>query len=810
MFQNITETENTKETLANPKNILANVISKKYIILYILTFMLSQVAMGYSVSPFSIAIIVACVSNEIPIIGVILFSLIGNAITTGAKGTVSFIVILLLFFVSFLIKEPKYNDITKNEKVKLSKRIFFASLIVSLIKVFINQVLIYDILSAICMSIIIVVFYKIFSNSLQVITNYNEKMAFSIEEILGASLLCSIALCALGDLSIFGFCIRNILSIFIVLVLGWKNGILIGTTAGVTIGVTLGIIANSEPMVIAAYAISGMIAGVLNKFGKIGVICGFVLGNIVLSYVASGLAINIILLKEILIAGIALLAVPKNVNLNIENMIGDKKLLPIVGNRRLNKSKETINKLNSVSETLKDMANTYKKAAATTINEEDIKEKNKQKFITEFLNNTDNMEDNILYDITQDVEGKIVDDIFSLLLEKQFIKEKDLINILAQNNSYVLGFDENEKKKNYDIEKMVNAINSAYRISKMNFIWTMKLDEEKKNFETQLNGVSKAISEIAENIDLENKSDDLNVENKEQILTLLKQKDIIVQDISIIKKENERYKITLYIENKNDEDIEKSIIKIINKVLDEKIIIQEKELIENENLIKYEIISDDKYLMDIGIAQYTKDGMPVSGDSIIKMKLKDGKYLLAISDGMGSGPEAKKSSQIVTQMLKRLLNSGFERDTSIELINSNLLNISDDVFATLDIAIIDLYKGNIEFIKNGACPTYIKNRKKVQIIKSLTLPTGVVNHINTDVFDKDIDSDDIIVMISDGIMDSNIEYKNKELWLKYLLEDMETTNAQKIADIILKESIDNNFGKVKDDMSIIVCKFIRK
>lgn len=810
MFQNITETENTKETLANRKNILANVISKKYIILYIATFMLSQVSMGYSVSPFALAIISAGVSNEIPIIGVILFSLIGNAISTGAKGTISFIITLLLFFITFLIKEPKYNDINKNEKVLLSRRIFFSSLIVSLIKVFINQVLIYDILSAICMSIIIVVFYKIFSNSLQVITNFNEKMAFSIEEVLGASLLCSVALCALGDFSIFGFCIRNILSIFIVLVLGWKNGILIGTTAGVTIGVTLGIIANNEPMVVAAYAVSGMIAGVLNKFGKIGVICGFVLGNIVLSYVATGLVINAILLKEILIAGIALLAVPKNVSLNIENMIGDKRLLPIAGNRRLNKSKETINKLNSVSETLKDMANTYKKAAATTINEQDIREKNKQKFITEFLNYTDNMEDNILYDITQNVEGKIVDDIFSYLLEKQFIKEKDLINILAQNNSYVIGFDENEKKNNYDIEKMVNAINSAYRISKMNFIWSMKLEEEKKNFETQLNGVSKAISEIAENIDQENKSEDLNLDIKEQIVKLLKQKDIIVQDISIIKKENERYKINLYIENEDEDTVEKSIIKVINKVIDEKVIIQEKELIENENTIKYKLISDDKYLMDVGIAQYTKDGMVVSGDSIIKMKLKDGKHLLAISDGMGSGPEAKKSSQIVTQMLKRLLNSGFERDTSLELINSNLLNISDEVFATLDIAIIDLYKGNMEFIKNGACPTYIKNGKKVQIIKSLTLPTGVINKVNTDIFDKDMDSNDTVVMISDGIMDSNVEYKNKELWVKYLLEDMETTNSQKIADIILKEAIDNNYGKVKDDMTIIVCKFIRK
>ena len=151
-----------------------------------------------------------------------------------------------------------------------------------------------------------------------------------------------------------------------------------------------------------------------------------------------------------------------------------------------------------------------------------------------------------------------------------------------------------------------------------------------------------------------------------------------------------------------------------------------------------------------------KDNMSVSGDSIIQTKLKDGKCLIAISDGMGSGPEARKSSQIVTSMLKRLLNSGFERNTSVDLINANLLNVADDVFATLDIAIVDLYKGNIEFIKNGACPTYIKNNRKIQIIKSLTLPAGIVKGASTDVFDKDIENNDIIVMCSDGILDSNI------------------------------------------------------
>lgn len=728
----------------------------------------------------------------------------------GWTSILSYIITLLIFFASFLVKEPTYNDSTRNEKIKLGKRIFFASLIVNVIKVFIKQFLIYDLLVAITVSMVVYIFYKIFVNALGLITNYNEKMAFSIEEVLASSLLASIALCALQDIQILGFSIRNVLSIFIVLVLGWKNGILVGTTAGATIGVTLGIIANSEPMVVASYAISGMIAGILNRFGKIGVICGFVLGNVVLSYVSNGLISNLIVFKEILIAGVALLAVPRNINLKIENIIGENKFLPIGVNRGLNKSKETVSKLNNVSKMVNEMANTYKDVAATVVDEQDIKEKNKQTFIAELLNNIENMKENILYDSIENVEGEIVDEIFNKLLEKQFIKEKDLIKILAKNNNYVVGFGEDEEKLDRDIEKMTQAINSAYRIGKMNFVWSARLKEEKQNFESQLKGVSKAISNIAKNLDEENYAQELFDDKKEQIALILKQKEILLQEISITKKDGGRFNVELYIEQNERNDIKDIILNILNKVLEEKMCVIEEKSVKKENCTKYVFMSDDKYILDIGHSIAIKDNMPVSGDSILNTKLKDGKYLIAISDGMGSGPEARKSSQIVTSMLKRLLNSGFERNTSISLINSSLLNVSDEVFATLDIAIIDLYKGTIEFIKNGACPTYIKNSKRTQVIKSRTLPTGVVKEVSADVFDKDIEENDLIVMVSDGILDSNIEYKNKELWVKYLIEDINILNPQKVADIILNESIDNNFGKVKDDMSVIVCKFIKK
>ncbi len=61
-------------------------------------------------------------------------------------------------------------------------------------------------------------------------------------------------------------------------------------------------------------------------------------------------------------------------------------------------------------------------------------------------------------------------------------------------------------------------------------------------------------------------------------------------------------------------------------------------------------------------------------------------------------------------------------------------------------------------------------------------------------------------MCTDGILESNIEYENKELWVKNLLEEIETDNVQKIANILLDEARDNSLGNLKDDMTVIVAK----
>lgn len=828
MFQNISRDLNSdgnnyeeNDKKVNIKDVIKKLFAKENLVLYVITFLISMVGFSensliLSFAPFGLAIIAGALSNNRPIGVMYVLSLIGTFISFGLTNLLVYFLTSLVFFIAILIRRPRIQE-NVNEKKKIGGHLFFAVLMVQVVPMFFRDFYVFELLSGIMLGITTLIFYKIFANSITLIIDFGTKRAFTIEEVIGTSLLLAITVTAFDAIDILGFSIKNILSILIVLVLGWKNGMLVGATGGITIGAVLGIITGTEPVMIAAYAISGLIAGLLNRFGRIGVIVGFTIGNVVLAYVANGYMADLIVFQEILIASLGLLAIPKNIEINIEDLVGSTKLLPEVTPRDLEENKDTIYKLNSMSETIYDMAESYGEAAATILSDKELKAQEKSNmdmFVEELKKNLEELEDNMLYEEMYYPTEKLITDIFNYLLDNDVITEKEFVKILEKNNNYVVGFDNTKSQANEDIYKIVKAINYSYRVSKINFIWKKKMDESKKNVSEQLKGVSQAILKMAQDID---KEEDKFIDTKKEMLKLLEQKDIVVKDIEIKEKSSGRYIVQVYTdvcENPDGTECDiKKIGRIISKVLGQKMTIQDQEcgLRLNRSMCKFTYISDDNYNIQIGMAKSTKSGSPVSGDSALHTKLQDGKYLLVLSDGMGSGPEAMKSSKIAVKMLERLLAAGFEKDVSLKLINSTLsANTEEDMYATLDIEILDLYNGNMEFIKNSACPTYIKRGRDVQLLKSMTLPTGILNDVDLVVYDFDLQDGDIIVMCTDGVIDSNKEYLNKELWLKYLLEDVQVNDAQKIADIIIGEAIDNDFGNQKDDMSVIVAKVSKK
>ena len=829
MFQNISkdfegETQNEFENVkinkkTKIKTILNSALKGQNILLYIISFMLSLVSgnVGIEYSVFSIAIFAAASSNGIPVGILYIITMIGTLIKFQTAGLLSYLLTSFIFIIMILVFKPKkILEEYQNEKQKLGKFVFLSILIGQVIKVLFKQFLIYDLLISISAGLIGYIFYKIFSKSIIVINAIRTKKVFALEEVLGATLMVSMAATSLGDFKFLGLQISNIISILLVLVLGWKNGILVGTTSGVTVGVVLGIITNSDPTLIAAFALSGMIAGILSKFGKIGVIVGFIAGNLLLTYVYNGQLVELICFKEILVASLALILIPNKIEINISDLFGNEEYLQEGATYKLQGSTETLEKLNDVSDVIKQMSNTYKEVAATTVDEKEIIDNNREIFIEELENNIEPLKENILYEDIMDEEEIIIKDVFDYLKEHDRINRDALLEIFKNHNSYIVGFDSYDisLKIEKDISNMIKAINEAYSTSKLNFVIKAKVSETNKNVSNQLDGVSKAIESIAKDIEIENNN---FAKEKKEIMAICKQRKIDILNLEINKEKTGRYIIKIYLNTCDKNKIvncpTKKIEEILYKIFNEEIVLQEEKCgmkLEHKNCYQT-YISKDKYSMQIGIAKANKDGENVSGDSSIQVKLKDGKYLIALSDGMGSGPNARKSSQIAVKMLGRLLSNGFDKETSIELINNTILsNTENETYATLDTMILDLYAGNSEYIKNGAAPTFIKNKKNVDIIKSIALPTGILNNVDLVVYDRDVEDNDIIVMCTDGIIDSNKEYTNKEIWVKNILENIETENAQKIADIIINEAIDNNYGKAQDDMSIIVIKIKNK
>ena len=205
----------------------------------------------------------------------------------------------------------------------------------------------------------------------------------------------------------------------------------------------------------------GMFAGMLNRLGKIGVIVGFCLGNAILTYIANGNTIAIITIREILIASLGLLLIPKNVNIDIADIVGKTKLLPVTGGA-LNEGAKTAEKLNTVSETISEIARSYQEVAATTAEtEEELQEDAKKYFKEELLNNLEVFSDNLLYEDFVDMEDELLDSIYDVLEKDEEIDKDKLLKLLEDNNNYIIGLDSQETKKEIEenLEQIVKTIN---------------------------------------------------------------------------------------------------------------------------------------------------------------------------------------------------------------------------------------------------------------------------------------------------------------------------------------------------------------
>ena len=188
----------------------------------------------------------------------------------------------------------------------------------------------------------------------------------------------------------------------------------------------------------------------------------------------------------------------------------------------------------------------------------------------------------------------------------------------------------------------------------------------------------------------------------------------------------------------------------------------------------------------IGAALRPKEGERVCGDTVVSFPTEEGKWCLLLSDGMGSGEEARKESALVCRLLRQFLESGIAPEPALRTLNAamQLRGAESGSFTTVDLCVYDPQAGEAAVYKYGAAPSYFKKGGAVRRIAGNSLPVGLRGtSAAPDVTKLPLTPGSFLVMVSDGVADPT-----RDEWLLDLLAGWDGEDPQSLANLLLAES----------------------
>ncbi|MEG1930449.1 MAG: SpoIIE family protein phosphatase [Anaerovorax sp.] len=210
-----------------------------------------------------------------------------------------------------------------------------------------------------------------------------------------------------------------------------------------------------------------------------------------------------------------------------------------------------------------------------------------------------------------------------------------------------------------------------------------------------------------------------------------------------------------------------------------------------------------RYHPQVGVSAYAKEEN-ICGDSYQCAELKKGKFMLALSDGMGKGRRAAEESSKTLSALHNLLKVGFDIELALRTVNALLINnTSDEIFSTVDLGIFDGFTGKLQLYKIGAAATFIKRGTQVEAIKVATLPIGMIDKISVEYIDVQLRKGDKIILVSDGVTDADREGGGGTQWLIEAIAKIASNDPGTISDLIINRAVEKYGVKEKDDMTVI-------
>jgi stage II sporulation protein E len=770
----------------NVKNLISY---REDLFLYGLAFLLARLTLLGDLAPFGLGFFAATAQLMKARIGMIAISAILGVLSTGRYDEA----VIYLFSIAVYFKMQ--TKLTKLDRKMFAVPIsmFFSILVSGFVLNYIENRALYDNLVVFFNATLCMIATHIFTYGIPLLTS-KTKIAAAYEKPTNEAMVCLIvifafAIAGVGKITVIDYNIQNILSCMLVMMFALAGGAGLGAAVGVVVGTVIGLSSSHALTMIALYAVSGTLAGVFKCLGKFAVILGFILGSTMIHLSFTQLPILMGSITESVIAAALLLFLPITKIMSLQNKLSLGEIVPDVTHALA----ESSYKLQNVADMF------YELAGLLGISQNKMQEQIRQGDLNSLLSavgvklcencaNRSNCWQEHYYQTYQNLIT-----IFQHL-EKKKLKLADLPEDFRNNCLHA--------------EKMVEVIQTVVEKNNISAYWQNQVGSQKQMIIEQMKATGNIVANLACELN--------KVPNQDsKIANMLRHKALSVgcpiENVKVIGKDKPRQ---IEFEKQACGKIGEcatTIMPLVSSTLQERLTLLRK--CGNRDIdkkCKLCMKVANRFKVRTAVANIAKDGNLVCGDSVKITPLNHGKVSLLLSDGMGSGDSAARESKMTVDCLSKLLQIDFDVDIAVKTVNSLLLlQVPGEKFATMDMTIIDQYTGEVEFLKIASAPSYIKRIREVKTIQTAALPIGILNQIEIEPVKVQVDVNDLIIMVSDGIADTKdfkFRSEDKEGWLLNFIRRTNENNEQRLAETILKEAIRISGGLAKDDMTVVVAR----
>ncbi|HLR15979.1 MAG TPA: stage II sporulation protein E [Bacillota bacterium] len=632
----------------------------------------------------------------------------------------------------------------------------------------------------------------IFMQSVHLLSPERYKPTLKNEEIVCMIILIASMLTGMIGWSVYEASIEHIFSRYFVLILAFVGGAAIGSTVGVVAGLVLSLahVANMYQMGVLAF--SGLLGGLLKEGNKLGVSVGLLIGTLLIGiYGETGEIFPSTI--ESLIAIVLFILTPASwfkqlaryIPGTAENTEEQEQYLQKVRNVTAKRVEQFSDVFNALS------------LSFSTPEEEVLNDNRTIRETDEFLSRVTEQTCQQCFmkercwqkelDTTYTLMGQLKDQIESSgdvsasrkrAFENHCIRSSKVIDVMK------------EKMLHYNAHKKLKQ----------------QVVDSKRLVADQLQGVAEVMDDFAKEIVKER---EYHERQEKQIIHAMNHLGIELDKLDIyqLDKGNIDIEMTASFYEYRGEGA-KLIAPVLSDILNELVVVKKEETSPFPNgYCSFTFGSARQYTLDIGVAHAAKGGGLVSGDSYTMMELGEGKFALAISDGMGNGHRAREESEETLRLLQQILQTGIPEHIAIKSINSILsLRTTEEIFATLDLAVINLHSAAVRFLKIGSTPSFIKRGGEMIDVEASNLPMGMIEEFDVDIVKEQLRAGDYICMMSDGIFDGPQHVKNPDAWVRQKIQSIDAKEPQSIADVLLEEVIRTRSGDINDDMTVLIAK----